>query len=387
MLNSYDNIIQLKKRQNDVKLFRNASLVDFETGEINLVDILVYKDKISKITPAGEDKNVYEFVENINEGFVIPPFVNHYCDSLKAFNSYGLEIDKDVSIDVNDFKFKVYGGNSDKSEDIAILNLFCLMQFTNYLAGAVHTTDFSALNNSIIEKIEDKTEKDLDDLCNLYHKSKLSPVFRVGLDLNELGSVDKIYKKPLVQVLEDFGLLDFDSSVFIGGNCFEKDDLELLRQHDCKFIITPYDDGRDGRRPVNLIRLKNMDFCVGLGSGHSFEIDFFEYMRLMISQMRSVFEDKDCFTEKNALKIALGGEKSLKEGEEASFIVIKNEDSLYDDIFKTLVWEKSNKDITLTVDCGEIVQKNRKIVMQDALNYDTLKLIAKLFSRRNKNDN
>ena len=53
-------------------------------------------------------------------------------------------------------------------------------------------------------------------------------------------------------------------------------------------------------------------------------------------------------------------------------MVIKNAKSLYDDIFKTLVWEKSKRDVVMTVLNGKILQKNGQILMKNCGDYDTI---------------
>ncbi len=383
-----DNIIRFKKQ----KLFKNASLINLESGQVDLVDILVEDDKISRIEPSIED--VFYDVEDLEGNLVLPPFANMFCDSDEALKStYNLEIDGEINVGETvkfDNFFKVYGGTGLKSDTFMKINNFVMMKLKNYLAGAVFVNDLAQNEYSdhrfeLLQNIQDLDEKQLDALCQKFHTNWTLPFLKVGQTLEELGTLDKMYKKPLPLVLEDFGFLDFSPAI-IGGNCFEKDELETLEQYGCTFVVTPFDDGKEGRRPTNLIRLKNMDFTICLGSGNAFEIDFFEYMRIMVMQMRSMFESKDVFSEKDALVIALAANKSLCVGDVASFIVVKNDLSLYDDIYKTLVWGKTNADLVMTVDCGEVVVKNGKIAIQEVPNYDRLKYITKLFTRRNKED-
>ena len=90
-----ENIIQFKKQ----KLFKNANYVDLKTGEIKPIDILVENEKIYAIEPWGEiekselfNKNFCEVID-LEQNYVMQPFINAYCDSEKAFkNTYDLEL-------------------------------------------------------------------------------------------------------------------------------------------------------------------------------------------------------------------------------------------------------------------------------------------------------
>lgn len=385
-----NNIIQFKRQ----KLFKNARLVDIENASVEKVDILVDGERIARIAPKIEGN--FSKVEDLHENFVMPAFVNMFCNSDEALlTTYGLQTDGQINVNETSNlsnMFKVYGGNGAKGEAFMPVNNFFMMKFKNYLAGAVVVNDFgkfnlqeSGKNFKLIQNLENLSETELDLLFEECHQKFKLPFLKIGKTLEELGTIDKLYKKTLPNVLEDFGFLDLHP-VIVGGNCFEKDELELLKQYDCIFIVTPFEDGKLGIRPTNLYRLKNMDFQIGLGSGNTFEIDFFEYMRLIIMQMRSMFESEEVFSEQDALKLALLGTTKLVEGDLANFIVVRNDNSLYDNILKTLVWEKNNHDLIMTVDEGEIVQKNGEIAIQDMPTYDNIKMMTEMLTRRNKND-
>ena len=153
------------------------------------------------------------------------------------------------------------------------------------------------------------------------------------------------------------------------------------------FCITPHEDGKFGRRATNLLQLRDR-FCVGIGSGFSFEIDFFGYMRQILMTQRAMFEDQSVISEQEVLKMATsngieilqGKRNQLEIGGVANFMVVKKGVSFYDDIFSTLVWEKSKKDVVMTVLNGEIVQKNGEILMNNLPSYDKMlmKIIEKL---------
>ena len=385
-----DNIIQLKKQI----LFKNANKINLETGEVVLVDILVEGDTIVKVVPSGEIGEVVGEVVDLKGNYVMPPFVNVFSDSIKALeHTYGLELKglraEHIRENISQDHKRVFVDGADALETYVT----SLMVVKNILAGAVYVCDVSLSKHKLIEKamllkcienIEQYSEQELDQIVEEIGK-KIGKVFlKIGQSLDELGSVDKLYKKPISQVLEDFGFLD-RKPVIVGGNCLEKDELQLLKDYDCKFVVCPSEDGKFGRRPTNLKTLGNLGFEIGIGSGYSFEIDFFAFIRQILMNMRGMFEDENVLTEqdvltmatRNSAEISFGKILKIEKGEKADFIVVKNELSLYDDIFKILVWEKTKKDVLMTVRHGEILQKNGEILMKNGTQCDKIKMLVK----------
>lgn len=356
------------------KLFKNANILNVQTGDVLKADILVDGKIFSKIEPSICDTDAEVF--DLENNFVLPPFTNLFCDGKKAIET-----------------------NYVKEADENLANV--LMFIKNIFAGAVFVNTPLNENNLFVTNLSEKSDKQLDEISSKCSQKRA--YICAGQTLDELGYFDKLYKKPLSQTLEDFGLLDHEC-VIVGGNCFDKDDFETFSQYNCDFCILPNEDARVGRRPTNIIQLFQKDIKVGLGSGVSSEIDFFSFMRQILSSMRVIFEDENILSEKDALKMAtLDSTKifnksdktfDIKEGELASFIVVKTNKSLYDDAIKSLVYEKSKRDILMTISNGMIFQKdgklsgdvlrsllgnwlkNDEIFMQNYVDYD--KIIEKL---------
>ena len=356
------------------KLFKNAKILDIQTGEVLSADILVDGKIFSKIEPniCDADAEIFDLENN----FVLPPFANLFCDGKKA-------IEKICAKEID--------------ENLANVLLF----IKNIFAGATLVNTPLNENNIFVSNLEEKSEKQLDEIASL-SKQKRAYVC-AGQTLDEMGFYDKLYKKPLSQTLEDFGLLDHES-VVVGGNCFDKDDFELFSQYGCDFCVLPNEDARVGRRPTNIIQLFQKDIKVGIGSGTSAEIDFFSFMRQILSSMRVAFENEKILSEADVLKMATYDSTKIfnkadryfdiKDGELANFIVIKSNKSLYDDARKSIVYEKSKRDVLMTVSKGMIFQKdgklsgdilnsllgnwlkNDEILMQNHVDYD--KIIEKL---------
>ncbi len=344
-------------------LFRQARLIDLETGNFTSCDILVAGNKIEQISNHIEESDC-EIVD-LKGNYVLPSFYNAYSDGLQSISLvYQKELEKQNQKDY-------------------IFNYFYIK---NLLSGVGKTCDVSLferdLNYKILEHIEDLSEQELEEISILAHKNKTKLYIKVGQTLEELGTIDKLYGKPVSQVLEDFGLLE-DAPTIIGGNCLEKYELELLKNYDCKFVLTPFEDGKEGRRPTNLNALRNLDFEVSIGSGLATEIDFFAYIRQLLMNTRSMFEDKEILTEQEVLKIATNQKTSLEVGEGADFMVLASDESLYDDIFKTFVWEKSKKDVIMTVVGGKIAQHNGKInINEKFVDVDSIKKELNTMLRR-----
>jgi len=350
------------------KIFKNAEILNLGTGELKKLDILVKNGKICDIGTLETDGFVGEIVDLCGD-YVLPNFVNVFCDSAKAYRETYL---------------------SDESTNLVQMQGVKELMFAkNILTGAIFN-DIASQNQTLkkfcIDNFSELEEKQLSKFSNYVAQNQTRLFLKVGQTLDELGTIDKFYKKPLLQVLEDFGFLD-RRPVVVGGNCFEKDELELLSQYDCDFCLTVGEDGKFGRRPTNLLQLADK-FCVGLGSGYNFEIDFFAFMRQILMSQRGLFEDEGIISEEEVLHIAtfngaqiLTGEKNdLSIGKKASFMVVKKTPSLYSDIFKTIVWEKSKKDVVMTVFEGEIVQKNGEILMKNLPQYD--KIIEKIIENQ-----
>lgn len=386
-----ENIIQFKKKKT---LFKNANIINLKTGDVELFDISVDGETFDSIEPAGKLSQEGCEIVDLQENFVMPPFVNVFCDSVKSLKeTYGLEI-KGLQAQRAKEHLNSVGFNGEMDLLEAYPNM--LMAIKNLLAGASIALDFAIDKKPnwsgrlvCVEHVDELSESQLDEIVEKTAKNQASVFLKIGQDLEELGAIDKNYKKTLSQVLEDFGFLD-RRPVIVGGNCFEKDELSLFKDYGCRFVICPSEDGKEARRMTNINALKNLDFVVGIGSGYSFEIDFFAFMRQIIMNMRSLYEDKNIITEKEVLKMAtdngakivFGKKIKIEVGQKANFIVVKNENSLYDDIFKTLVWEKSKKDVLMTISNGKILQKNGKIFMKNHIEYDKIKLSVKKFAQK-----
>ncbi len=340
------NIIKFKTEKQDWKdvdgdimrfkskiIFKNCELVDINENSSRIVDILVENGIVKKIGKHIYGDSQTEEID-IDKNFVLPSFKNAFAYSSKVH-----EIDL--------------------SFDNKTQMLFSELMVLKDVLGGVLFADGSK-NTLLVDDIAELEEKDLSEISNLSASKNLQVILKVGQNLDELGTVDKKFGKSLPLVLEDFGILDRDW-VLVGGNCLEKDDLRIFREHGNKIVICPLEDGQAGRRPVNLLTLKNLDFDIEIGSGYAFEIDYFAYIRQILMQQWALFEDKNCISEKDVFLMATG-EPTVKEGDRATFIVVNKERSLYPTILQSLVWGKSKQDVIMTVLEGRIIQTFGDIV-------------------------
>ena len=346
-------------------LFKNCRLLDFDHDTFDNVDILVSDEKIERITP--NIKSNVENVVDIKNNLVMPAFSNCFYRSSRAIcNSY-LEKNKDFS-----------------NDERKILREFISRK--NILAGVTFGYDFEdEIPFQFLEKVGEKSEKELEDIgFNL----KNEIFIKIGQNLKEMGEINSQSKMMPSEYLESFGFFD-KKSVIIGGNCFEKDELEIFSNYNTSFVLLPNDDARFGRRFPNLNTLQKYGFPLGLGSGDYAEIDFFAFMRQILSYNSFVMENSGLIHEKEVLKMAtiegakiLGLDGSVKENNYANFIVLNFDNSLYQDIYKAIVFGMNKKDVKLTVKNGKILQQNGVFVMENGDDYDKIILQTNEILRR-----
>ncbi len=333
-------------------VFANATLVDILQNSTKNVDILVENGKVAEIVPRGKlkvDGGTESF--NLYKAYVLPPFFDACKLHRNIFDEYPMEGEKGQRL----------------FEEVSSMDML--------LSGVTSCLTTEQDDCLILQNLCQMDEGQLSELSNKVAKENKLLFLKVGQTLEELGSVDKTFGKPLPQMLEDFGFLDRKWAL-VGGNCFEKDDLQLFSQYGNKFIICPAEDAQFGRRPINLKTLKNLGFDIRLGSGGVFGVDFFALMRQVLSTQWQFFEDCNSISEKDALMMATDNFSTLEVGMQANFIVVKNIPSLYKSVSKQLVWEKHKDDVLLTVWDGKIMQEYIQIE-------DQLKTIEEI-KRRNK---
>ena len=311
-------------------IFKNCNLLNLKLGKTNLVDIQVEGEKIEKIGKIKGDG------VDLEGKIVMPGFANCYHNYERAsINSYGKMIDE---------------------KDLKSKNICSGVCFDYY----------DTKNITFLEDIDKLSEKMFENVCfNLKDKVFI----KFGQNLNEMGNINAIYKQLPSEVLEDFGILD-KNAVIVGGNCFEKDELELFGAYNTSFVLLPNDDARSGRRFLNINILKRLNIPFGLGSGEYAEVDFFAFMRELLSFNSFVMENSSLMSEQEALLHAtligakiLGFDGEIKEKNYANFIVLSGKTN-YDDIFKSIVYGMSKHNVYMTVKNGKILQQNGVFAME-----------------------
>ena len=312
-------------------IFKNCNLLNLKLGKTNLVDIQVEGDKIEKIGKIKGDGI------DLEGKIVMPGFANCYHNYERAsINSYGKMIDE---------------------KDLHAKNICSGVCFDYY----------DTKNITFLEDIDKLSEKMFENVCfNLKDKVFI----KFGQNLNEMGNINAIYKQLPSEVLEDFGILD-KNAVIVGGNCFEKDELELLGAYNTSFVLLPNDDARSGRRFLNINILNRLNISYGLGSGEYAEVDFFAFMRELLSFNSFVMENSSLMSEQQALLHAtligakiLGFDGEIKKGNYANFVVLSGKTN-YDDIFKSIVYGMSKHNVYMTVKNGKILQQNGVFAMEN----------------------
>ena len=342
-------------------LFKNGNLISFDNEKARNVDILVNNGIIEKIGNLSAEK--VDKIVDLKDNIITPAFANCFYRSLNAVkNSY---------FDEN---------RAFSRQEREIIKKY--MKEKNILSGALYFYDFSFQTPfSLIDKLSEKEENELEEFSlNLKNKTFI----KVGQTLEEMGEINAKSRKMPSEFLEDFGFLD-KKAVIVGGNLFEKDELEIFSSYDTSFILLPNDDARSGRRFANINSLEKFEIPFGIGSGDYAEIDFFSFMRQLLSFNSFVMENSTLLSPKQVFEIAttkgaeiLGFDAKVKEGNFANFIVLNRQNILNDDIFKGIVFELSKQDVVMTVKEGKILQENGVFVMENGENYDKITLGSKL---------
>ena len=312
-------------------LIKNANILSFSKEKFEKKDVLIEESEIVKISNNIDTScgRIIDATGNI----LMPAFANLYFNAERAIkNSY-------INVGVDEFR-----------KNSALAGVCFEKEITSYL-----------------ENVASFSEKQLDEIClNLK-----SPVYvKIGQNLEEMGEINALSKKMPSEYLEDFGILD-KKTFIIGGNCFEKDEIELFSNYNISFILLPNDDARSGRRFVNINTLKKFEIPFGLGSGEFAEINFFEMMRQILSYNSFVMENTSLMTAKEILEIAtlkgaemLGENGEVKEKNKANFLIVKR-DERYQNAFDEIVFGKNNSDILFTIKNGKILQENGVFVMEN----------------------
>lgn len=312
-------------------IFKNCNLLNVRTGELVLTDIQTNGDKIEKIGKIAGDGI------DLGGKIVMPGFANCYLNYERAsLNSYEKIVDNKE------------------------------LQAKNACAGVCFDY-FDMKNVSFLENIEKLSESEFEKAC----MSLKERVFvKIGQNLNEMGEINAIYKKMPSEVLEDFGVLDKKATI-VGGNCFEKDELEIFSGYGTSFVLLPNDDARSGRRFININILNRLNIPFGLGSGEYAEVDFFAFMRQLLSFNSFVMENSSLMREQEIILHAtligaeiLGFDGEIKEKNYANFIVLSGKTN-YDDIFKSIVYGMSKQNVFMTVKNGKILQQNGVFAMEN----------------------
>ena len=342
-------------------LFKNGNLISFDNEKARNVDILVNNGIIEKIGNLSAEK--VDKIVDLKGNIITPAFANCFYRSLNAVKNSYFDENRTFS-----------------SQEREIIKKY--MKEKNILSGALYFYDFSFETPfSLIDNLSEKEENELEEFSlNLKNKTFI----KVGQTLEEMGEINAKSREMPSEFLEDFGFLD-KKAVIVGGNLFEKDELEIFSSYDTSFILLPNDDARSGRRFANINSLEKFEIPFGIGSGDYAEIDFFSFMRQLLSFNSFVMENSTLLSPKQVFEIAttkgaeiLGVDAKVKEGNFANFIVLNRQNILNDDIFKGIVFELSKQDVVMTVKEGKILQENGVFVMENGENYDKITLGSKL---------
>lgn len=248
-----------------------------------------------------------------NEGRILKPFINYYCDALPCGvgEYYLLKADDERRLSEGDIKVlcevaiskNVLAGVRELylklPHYIDISDLFDKYKINGKIilpATEIALIPTKALvGNGLIIEIQDFSDLSdglLNDIANFVGDEDIPVLLNLGDDLTEVGRVTNKFHMSPTELAESYGFLD--RKCFVRGlNHVDKDDLNLVKNYNGFALLTPRSDAREGRGMVNIYHLINNQIKFGFGSGKCYNIDMIAEGRLSVQNTCSLLSDKD----------------------------------------------------------------------------------------------
>ena len=134
-------------------------------------------------------------------------------------------------------------------------------------------------------------EGTLQDIAFKLSKEKYPILITYGRTLHEMGTIDKTYSLSPASYLESIGFLEKECYI-LGANYLDKDDLNLLKMHDAKIVVSPRADMFKGRGFVNFAPLKNLGLQTLFASDELPSVDILAEAMLAIGQTGNLLHDE-----------------------------------------------------------------------------------------------
>ncbi len=125
-----------------------------------------------------------------------------------------------------------------------------------------------------VESLLDYNEDYLSKIVDFCATTDAPLLIRLGQTLEEVGKVVNKFGISPAEVLEQYGFLDRKCYIY-GMNFIDKDDQKLLKKYSPTIILSPRDDGEEGRGAINLYNLNFHALKFVFSSGKCYNVDMF----------------------------------------------------------------------------------------------------------------
>lgn len=410
MLHQKAKVVKMITERAVTTKFENAIIIKDFDSDVIFGDIVVCNDKIIYVgqkTDLPADK-----VIDAKQNVIMPGFVNCGANSfLSVFGHINCKKSQEFWAEVYKAQKKL------NATDIYFANLYSAMQYakcgiTCVFENGILPQEISkaysdaGLRTSIAIKQRDKKHLSSEEMDVLFEKlSNISPLVKahfacdnVICDLEEnfdiaqklasrynsfvccdasetLEEVGKCASQnndlSPVSLLQDYGFFDRKSLINYATNVDSKD-IRILKQNNSSVCTMPLSDCKlaNGIAPIYQMLQYGINVCFGTGICANFgKFDMFSQIRQAVFSQNNLLSYADSISSRQLLKMATNGAKALgfndvgelKIGNKADFVLIDLSNQNVHNIFDSIVYSCSDKNIMLTVVDGKIVWDGKKL--------------------------
>lgn len=417
---------------------KNCTLISMENENIQKnIDILIENDKITKIAPNIDIKNI-EIIDATGK-IVMPGLINTHAhipmsifrETLDGYNlqdwltkkiwpmedkltnediynaSYlsFIEMIKTGTTTINDMYFM--------TEDIikACLDTGVRLQTTRTLINNQEDGQKKLQElEEILKKYKDKydtitfnagihglytTQPEYIDACIKLAKKYSIPVhMHFCENTNEVEDIKKIHHQNPVDIIIE----KFKDTKLILAHCvkLEEQDIEKLKKLDISISHCPISNLKlgCGIAKINYMNEQKLNISLGTdGQGSGSNLDLFETMKTTALLQKGILENPEKLNAYEILKMAtingakaLGLEKeigSIKEGKKADIIILNMNDVILkpvNNILSQIVYNVKGSNVETTIVNGKVLMQNKKLMIKEFDIYEKCEEIIKRIS-------
>ncbi|MDD4815667.1 MAG: amidohydrolase [Clostridia bacterium] len=215
-------------------------------------------------------------------------------------------------------------------------------------------------------------EKNFETLTTFAKQNNLPVSTHLSETLKEVGDCSVKYKKTPVELLEDYGFLDRQCTLYHMVHC-DKDDLKIVSDYNASIITCPSSNLKLASGIAPLFAMQNAGINIGIGTDGAYSnnsFDMFKEMFLVATLEKANLYNASILRAEQALDMAtkngakiLGYENlgEIKKGNLADIILVdiqKPHHYPHHNLISNLVYSAKSSDVYLTMTNGKIVYEN-----------------------------